>query len=85
MQKLLEQQMPQRMRRSNHLWELCTYRRRNQTRQPPGRRSGNREQTVLDRLHIFVVCVFHDHSITTQPCCALCLLSTPNSALYVSL
>jgi hypothetical protein len=28
-------------------------------------------------------CVFHDLSIRTDPCCALCVLSTPNTALYI--
>jgi hypothetical protein len=29
------------------------------------------------------MCVFNDRSITAEPCCELCVLSTPNNALYV--
>jgi hypothetical protein len=25
---------------------------------------------------VFIVCIFHDHSISIEPCCALCVLST---------
>jgi hypothetical protein len=29
------------------------------------------------------MCVFHDHSITADPYCALCALSTPNNAMCI--
>jgi len=29
----------------------------------------------------FSMCVFHDYSIITKPCCTTCALSTPNNAL----
>jgi hypothetical protein len=32
----------------------------------------------LEHVTVFV-CTFHDHSITTDPCCVLCILCTPNA------
>jgi hypothetical protein len=33
----------------------------------------------------FVVYVFHDHSITTDPCCTLRVLSTSNNTLSLTI
>jgi hypothetical protein len=32
------------------------------------------------QVSVFVVCMYHENSITTEPCSALCVLSTPNNA-----
>jgi len=35
----------------------------------------------LARVALLVVRVFHDHSITAEPCCALRVLNVPNNAI----
>jgi hypothetical protein len=40
------------------------------------------EQTLTFQGLSFM-CVLHDHSNTPDPCCALCIMSTPNKALCI--
>jgi hypothetical protein len=39
----------------------------------------------VEHVALFVVCVLHDHSITTDPYCAPCVLRTPANALHITL
>jgi hypothetical protein len=32
---------------------------------------------------MFIVCIFRDHSITTDTCCALCVWNTPSNTLCI--
>jgi hypothetical protein len=38
-------------------------------------------QALREKHVASVVCVGHDNSFTTEPCCALCSVCTPNKAL----
>lgn len=36
-----------------------------------------------EHVAVFVVCVFLDQAVTTEPCCTLCVLSIPNNMFTV--
>jgi hypothetical protein len=43
----------------------------------------SRRERGLGKVALIVLCVIHDHTITTDPCCALCVLSTHSSVCIV--